>query len=73
MSPVFENRQARRAHLRRTRQKIQIGSKDQRLFAHKGRRNRHRRLDCTQSRSPRVANPRLFPLLSSPLPRKHVV
>jgi len=37
MSSVFENRQARCAHLRRTRQKIQFGSKDQRLFAHKGK------------------------------------
>lgn len=38
MSSVFENRQARCAHLRRTRQKIQFGPKDQRLFAHKGKR-----------------------------------
>lgn len=37
MSSVFENRQARCAHLRRTRQKIQFGSKDQRLFAYKGK------------------------------------
>lgn len=38
MSSVFKNRQARCAHLRRTRQKIQFGAKDQRLFAHKGKR-----------------------------------
>jgi len=37
MSSVFENRQARCAHLWRTRQKIQFGPKDQRLFADKGR------------------------------------
>lgn len=40
MSAMFENRQARCAHLRRTRQKIQFGAKDQRLFAHKGKRDR---------------------------------
>jgi len=42
MSSVFENRQARCAHLRRTRQKIQFGAKDQRLFAHKGKGHTHR-------------------------------
>lgn len=43
MSSVFENRQTRCAHLWRTWQKIQFGPKDQRLFAHKGRRkNDHR-------------------------------
>lgn len=38
MPSVFENRQTCRAHLRRTRQEIQFGTKDQRLFANKGRR-----------------------------------
>lgn len=37
MSSMFENRQTRCAHIRRTRQKIQFGAKDQRLFAHKGK------------------------------------
>lgn len=37
MSSVFENRQARSAHLRRTRPKIQFATKDSRLFADKGK------------------------------------
>jgi hypothetical protein len=37
MSSVFENRQARSAHLWRTGQKVQFGAKDQRLLAHKGK------------------------------------
>jgi len=41
MSSMFENRQACCAHLRRTRQKIQFGSKDQRLFAYKGKAHTH--------------------------------